>query len=368
MPTSMKLNPANVYAIGPATSWSDSPAYMAAYLGFTDMESFRQWLVGQDGSPTSADVHAMMHSYQVIRSHNYGKASKGSGPGSTKGSKTSGVNISMQQVLHLMRDPSAKPLLDPTIGPINDHGLPGHLNADFNSDSGQFAVAIHIAAISHLIHHHPRQFPDSHVELAERKATIGESGLAAEDVHRALLLLKFFWRQIHKGPVGQEGLWLNKPSSTAPVAPISYFTEQDRKKGKEANAEIVKDDPLQRAPGLLAAQAYITAMQETEGAEVEMPDLAMAGPANDSQEARLVWENQLATKLEAAVDAASKIVHRNATRQRLITRAPLTIEQMRSACGLIGTDVRVIHDQPGLGTTTNAVHDGPMVVRPQTLV
>ena len=364
-----------VYVISTG-SFYDSPNTLAAYLGFSDAEKFRQWVSGLAGTPQSTDVHEQLELYHDQRRNNYGVPLKSVGAGSNKTS--GGINVSDKSVFQMLAAPEAKPLLDPAVGTLTKAGLHDQIAATFDRDTNvqRYAIAIHIAGIVHLIHYHRAQFPDSHKPSAERHNVIGESGLVAEDVNRAVNLLRFYYRQCVKPKA--ERHWFETAVQRSSVVPTQYFNDSDRTIHKSKGAEFMDGEDTGLAPGVAANQRYYRLKAQEVGLDQDFED----DPYPADSATQVEWENNWSTKFEQAVEKTATKQVLTAKRELKYKRNPLTTEQLSQACYLISSQANVLHDNPALqgvdkakesDTVTDALHkasggSSSIQVRLQTLV
>ena len=334
---SVTKNPPNVFVIAPK-SWPDNSSRVAAYLGFTNMEQFRLFFIGQGNSTESTSTHTLLDNYCAVRRNNYGKAIMG-----VKGSG-SAQNVSVTNVWNLLTENSqeSRQLLRADI----NVPLPKEVRAVYNVDnkSKEYPVAIHVAAMVHLIQHNPAIFQESH-KTGIKLHTVGETGLAAEDLYRAWVLLKFYHRQMEKDQ--GKGFFAKEQSKMPAPAPIEFFSSEELTKVQLKGAEVLDGDAQQRAPGVAINELFRHAFLE------EDDDPAASNFPTDADDVDEFMET-VATQFETNVMTAQKAAYRWSTPGKAVMRNPLTEDQMRQACYYIGQQCRVKHDDPSMGDAATA--------------
>jgi hypothetical protein len=75
-----KSNPPQCYVIGPRTSWVDNAKALAAYLGFQELDHFREWFTLKRSENRIPTPERILESFRAIHDANFGKPAK---PGST---------------------------------------------------------------------------------------------------------------------------------------------------------------------------------------------------------------------------------------------------------------------------------------------
>lgn len=329
----LKTNPENVFVIGPPhDNWGDNGGLLAGYLGFAGtMEQFRQWLLGK-GEPqtTSERTHKLLENYIAIRAGGYGKTMGTA----DKGKDDSGRNLGTKQIWHALNDLAYQRLCRPTIT------LPLKSDCGFTPGESSYALAVTIAAMSFLVFNNPTLFTASHAVDKSPDSCVAETGVVAEDFHRAFAMLKFYYRQ--SSAAKKEGGFFVKDQTKTKVRVPEYFSPTEAEALECGQIDEVEGDPDGRTPGDVINEMY------QEIATADIPDVR---PLQDAAAYAEFVEEQ-ATEWETAIDAADKQARRKdpsiGSAGRTAKRTRLSRRQLRQACHQIGRSCKVKHDDPSM--------------------
>lgn len=333
---SLNKNPENVFIIGPPTdNWVDNAAALAGYLGWSgDLEGFRQFLLGTGAPPSQSQLtHSILENYITIRASGYGKSAS-TVPGARQG--VSVKNISNKQIWLALNE--TEPKYQKLFAPAANLPLPA--DSGFSEGQNTYAVAVHIAAMSFLIHHNPQIFVASHLPRQERLHCVGVTDIPAEDWYRAALLLRFYHR--HTSETKKATGFLSKDQSKHNPRVMEYFSSDDVQGLDRMETEEADGDLDKRTPGELMAEV------NDEIATTEEPELQkfkdVIGYAEFVEGRAADWEQ--------AVDTVDKDIRRNAptlgSAGRTAKRVRMTENQLRQACAHLGRLVKIKHDDPSM--------------------
>jgi hypothetical protein len=328
---SYNKNPEHVFVIGPPrNNWVDNAFMLAGYVGFSDMEAFRLYLLGQ-GEPSGPSklTHQILENFNSIRNMGFGKAV---GVGGLAGIS----NASLQQIWLALGDMEGNyhDLFQPTVN------LPLPEGGKFKPGNSSYVIAVNVAAMSFLVQHNPHIFTSSHVDVRLRPHCPGRTNVAAEDWYRAFLLVKFYVRQtgIAKGKTG----FFSRMRTGQVAQPADYFTLQDIEDLHKETVEEAEGDLEGRAPADVMNALYdeVAAKEVTE----TLPFEDVVALAEFTESTIDQWE-------VAVDDADKKLRNENwsfDSAGRTSKRVRLTQTQLRQVCRYLGQKVKVKHDDPAM--------------------
>lgn len=330
-------NPTNVFVMGPpGQNWVDSAAFLAGYLGWSGtLEQFRQFLLGtgEPGGPSRL-TNGILENYNSIRSSNFGSTT-GTASGGKDGA--TGKPIAVKHIWAALEetDPAYVKLFQANVN------LPLSGEDSFQPGDVAYPVAVHVAAMSFLIHNNPQIFTASHRPEHERQYCVGVTKIVAEDWYRAMHLVKFYFR--HNSAAKRDTGFFSKDRSKQDPKRVDYFAPEEIAELDEDQPQEVEGDNLGQTTASLLQDAY---------EELSPADIDGQNPFHD--EASLDdFVEKSAIQWEVAIDEADKVSRKRdaaalGSAGRVVKRPPLTKGQLRHLCERLGKMCKIKHDDASM--------------------